>query len=121
MIDDDTVLTDQYIHILLMKQRLNLLTYTIAKKPLNSEKIMKLLMQLCQNLHLYQLREIVPTFKALYLQYNTALSNRYTIFYESLSSFFFGGANRKAIVNGLAILSDLMKSMRDRQDNALLS
>jgi hypothetical protein len=59
--------------------------------------------------------------KALYLQYDTAANNRYTLFYEALSTFCFGGANRKCQVNSLAIIAELIQSMKERCDNKLLN
>ncbi len=43
--------------------------------------------------------------KTLYLQYDVTENNRYQLFYEALSTFCFGGVNRRAQSNSLQIIS----------------
>lgn len=105
MIDMDPHLNDQYVYLLTMKDRLSVLVYAIVRQPPTSQKALKLMMHLCQSLSRLPAKELVPVWKALYLQHDTAAPNRYSLFYEALSTFCFGGSNRKCQNNSLAILN----------------
>jgi hypothetical protein len=120
MIDMDPHLNDQYVYLLTAKDRLSVLVYAIIKQPPNSQKALRLLMQLCQSLGRLPAKELIPVWKALYLQHDTAAPNRFALFYEALSTFCFGGSNRKSQNNSLAILNELFVCMKERNDNQLL-